>query len=140
MSLAVTATADPLDPVGQGPGPVVLVVDDDPLVRSVMCATLERAGLHPIPAPDAPEALRVIEDADVRLDVLLTDVVMPTIDGRALAERAASARPGLPVVFVSGYTERVLEGVAMTSRRRLLTKPFGARELVLEVRAAIDGR
>ena len=118
---------------------MVLVVDDDPLVRSVMGATLERAGYRLIIVADALEALTVVEDPAVELDLLLTDVVMPDIDGRELAERALAARPGLPVLFVSGYTERVLDGLTLTPQRRLLTKPFGASDLIREVRAAIDG-
>lgn len=132
----MTAASQPGGPAAAGP--IVLVVDDDPLVRSVMCQSLQSAGFRLLVAADAHEAAALVQDADVALDALLTDVVMPGIDGRELAELATRARPRLPVVFVSGYTEAVLDGVALNGRRRLLTKPFGARELIAEVAAAID--
>jgi two-component system cell cycle sensor histidine kinase/response regulator CckA len=103
----------------------VLVVEDDPAVREVTVRILRQAGYTVQEAPDASVAQRVIEDPTQVVDVLVTDVVMPRMTGKALAEVARARRRGLRVVFMSGYTGGVLEEQDLLEPgAMLIAKPF----------------
>ena len=127
---------------GQRPD-TVLLVEDDTAVRTLVARMLARDGFRVIEAGDAVEALGLVEDEEPELDVLVTDVVMPRMTGPELALALRSLRPGLPVVFMSGYADDVLEQHDVQSAAvTFLPKPFSARELrdkVEQARARASG-
>jgi signal transduction histidine kinase len=113
----------------------VLVVDDDDAVRATTADVLNGLGYTVQQAADGPSALEILCQNTV-IDAVLTDVVMPGMSGPELARRVMSLRPGLPIIFISGYAEP--EGLAGGSLGRLVRKPFRASELREEIEEAID--
>ncbi len=116
----------------------VLLVEDDPTVRSVTSRILRELGYTVLEAGSAAEA-RSVAAAEARIDVLLTDVVMPGGSGRELADAMTQTHPGLPVVFMSGYTADVIlrQGV-VHDKVTFLSKPFTADALADTLRKALD--
>jgi PAS domain S-box-containing protein len=143
LAAAPQAEATPLT-AAQAPAPRegrVLLVEDEDLVRRHMAGILEREG-YSVLAADTAAAARARLRSDEAIDLVLTDIVLPGgVSGVKLAEAARALRPGLPVVFTSGYSEGALEdaGGALADRR-LLRKPFRRDELVAFVRSALAGR
>ena len=84
---------------------VILVVEDAESIRKMVCAMLTQWGYSCLDASDGAEALRLVEGAPDAIDLVLTDVIMPKMGGAELARRLASIRPGLRILFMSGYTE-----------------------------------
>ncbi|MGH7656567.1 MAG: response regulator [Gemmatimonadaceae bacterium] len=122
-----------------GGGEAVLLVEDDDAVRRVTSRMLEGLGFNVMTAASPRQALDLARDHIGTIDVLLSDVIMPGINGRELAEAMRKLRPGMKVVFVSGYTD----DVALLQQLRaqalfFLQKPFTARALGEMVRGAID--
>jgi len=117
----------------------ILLVEDEDLVRVLAKRVLERAGFAVLTAENADQALALAADHDGRIDLLLTDVIMPRILGPELAIRLELVRPGLRVLFTSGYTAG---GAGLTasipSDAHFIDKPFSPGDLVAAVRAAID--
>ena len=115
----------------------VLVVDDDPHVRSATTRALRSKGYRTVDAADGATALRMLTSG--RFDLLVTDVVMPGMNGRELAEAARVSLPALKVLYTSGYTddEVVARGV-MRGEVALLEKPFRADALASKVREVLD--
>ncbi|MBL0938476.1 MAG: response regulator [Gemmatimonadaceae bacterium] len=118
----------------------VLLVEDDDTVRGVAAAALERRGYRVLVADHGEAALGIAREYPAVIHLLVTDVVMPGLNGREVADQAIRLRPGLPVLFISGYTEEALlrKGVRESDDRTLLAKPFTSLELARRVRAAID--
>ena len=126
-----------LDSDLSGTGTVLLVEDEDP-VRLFAARALRSKGYHVIEARSGEAALELLERDAPELDLLITDVVMPGIDGPTLFKAVRETRPGLPVVCISGYSEDALrqrivdaEGVAF------LPKPFSLRQLAVAVKRAV---
>jgi two-component system cell cycle sensor histidine kinase/response regulator CckA len=117
--------------------PTILVVEDEDSVRSVVRAILDLSGYRVIAVSSAEDALRIAEAAEPSFDLLLTDIVMPGIGGRELADRVAAARPNARVLFMSGYIEG---GPTMTPGVSFLQKPFTPDELEAKVRASLASR
>ncbi len=118
----------------------VLVVEDDVLVRRFVTSEIRALGYQVVEAGNGPEALDVIRGRD-DIDLLLSDMVMPGgINGSELAAEAAALRPGLKVLFTSGYTD---DEVALynleSSHAPVLVKPFSPEELARHLRAALGG-
>jgi len=99
----------------------VLLVDDDHAVRGLAAQVLAAEGYAVVPAAGPDDALAICERGDP-IDVLVTDVAMPGMSGRDLAERIRALRPGLPVLFISGYDDSLAHGGA--TRDPFLAKPF----------------
>lgn len=116
---------------------VVLLVEDEPAVRRLVRVMLEQAGYTVREACDGDEALTLAETG-VEIDLLLTDVVMPGMNGRILAERLQARLPHLRVLFTSGYDAEELGGHGGLDDGRLLEKPYAARTLLRSVRGALD--
>jgi two-component system, cell cycle sensor histidine kinase and response regulator CckA len=100
----------------------VLVVDDEPIVRRLMVRALQGAGLEVIQADSGDAALALLT-RDARLDLLITDVLMPGLDGFALAARVRSDWPTLPILYVSANTGYVIELLG-PGAPQFLAKPF----------------
>ena len=137
-----------LDRLAGGGGERVLVVEDDAAVRELMAGLLRDQGYDVVEAADGPNALEVAGRAGA-LDLLVTDMVMPGgMNGAALAARLRGERPGLPVLFVSGYSDRPLPGLPANGEPtapqaggpidRNLGKPFSRRALASAVRQTLD--
>jgi PAS domain S-box-containing protein len=143
LPLATAAEAPPSLAGPAGPTPrgheVVLVVEDDDEVRRLVRRILQRHGYTVLEAPDGRKALEFVTAHTGPLDLVLTDMVMPELSGRLLAEHLAVQRPGLRVLHMSGYTddEFVRRGL-LDSGMRLLEKPFTVEGLARAVRAALD--
>jgi len=119
----------------------ILLAEDEPKVREATRALLARLGYTVVVAEDGLAAEALAAARAGRFDLLLTDVVMPGLDGRALAERLRAGRPDLPVVLMSGYAQDVLERTAAPDDRTLLIlKPFEPGRLAEALRAALAGR
>jgi CheY-like chemotaxis protein len=129
---------------GAGPGPLsgtetVLVVDDDRVVRLLVVRALLRAGYAVLEARDGREALDVFERHRGRVHLLLTDVEMPHLGGRELAEQLTAACPGLRVLFLSGHTEdEALRPGAFRGPVHFLAKPMLSSALASKVREVLD--
>jgi DNA-binding NtrC family response regulator len=125
----------------------VLLVDDEPVILKIATLALERSSYRVLAYGNPQDGLSALENARDEVDVLVTDVVMPEMEGTELAERAVALKPGLPVLFISGIVNErdlVLRG-APKVRFAFLRKPFQASALVQKVRevlgeAAPEGR
>jgi two-component system, cell cycle sensor histidine kinase and response regulator CckA len=116
----------------------VLLVEDDPYVRRVIRRQLEALGYALIEVPDARSALAVVRDPARTIDLLVTDLVMPGMDGRALAIQVTTARPGLRVLYMSGYTEySAMKTAALAPDDHFVAKPFTAAVLSVAVSRAL---
>ncbi len=123
-------------PAAHGGAPVLLVEDEPPLLRLAERA-LRRAGFEVMTAASAEEAIELVEGGAPRPVALVSDVVMPGLDGLALATRLREDDPDLPVLLVSGYAEVALGRDLAAERLRLLPKPYGLAELVAELRSIL---
>jgi signal transduction histidine kinase/CheY-like chemotaxis protein len=121
-------------------GEIILVVEDDERVRHLSVEALRELGYTVVEAGDAAHALSVLA-LEPRIDLLFTDVVMPVLDGRRLADRARAARPGLKVLYTTGYTKNaIVHNGMLDADVALLAKPFTVDQLAHKVRQAIDGQ
>ena len=131
-------TEEPEESEGEGSGTILLCEDDVDLLR-VTARTLQRGGYDVISASPPERALEQATGRDV--DLLVTDLVMPGMSGRDLAERLRSEREGLAIVYISGYTEDVLDShVGLDRGEDVLTKPYAAADLLGRVRDALGAR
>ena len=141
---AEAASAEPVaaarrDAKPRGEGTILLAEDDD-AVRAIARETLERAGYRVLAAPDGSSALALASAHEGTIDLLLTDVIMPGMNGRELAATLTCRRPGIRVLFASGYTDNVLEGQdALAPGVALLDKPFTPADLAAKVRDVLAG-
>jgi PAS domain S-box-containing protein len=118
----------------------ILFVEDDSALLRLGCRVLRGAGYAVLEARHGAEALQVAESTDRDIDILVTDVVMPVMDGRTLAERLQAARPSLRVLFTSGYTDdEILRHGIRRGTVQLLPKPYLPSALTQAVRAVLDG-
>jgi two-component system, cell cycle sensor histidine kinase and response regulator CckA len=115
----------------------VLIVEDEPSIRTLTSRILRRQGYQVLEAVDGADALRVADDHAGPIEVLLTDLVMPGIGGAELASRIGGERPHLRVVYMSGYGEEDLATHGVEGPALFLGKPFRPDELIAKVRAAL---
>jgi CheY-like chemotaxis protein len=131
-------TIEPQVPARSG-GEVILVVEDDDQVRTVVSKGLPRLGYEVLVVRNAEEALALVEKHPGRIDLLLTDVVMPGLSGPQLADRLTARRPETRVVFMSGYPEAQDPALGFSlDGRSYLQKPFALAELAEKIRTALD--
>lgn len=106
----------------------ILYVEDDPALRMSTCDMLDDMGYKVIEAPDAPAALAWLREGHP-VDLLLTDLKMPLMDGRELAAQARVLRPDLAVIYTTGASDRTVRDIVRDERTQYLLKPFGQKEL-----------
>ena len=118
---------------------VILVVDDDPGVREVAARVLERAGYRVLQAGEGDEALEIARAHAGPLHLLLTDVVMPGMNGRELGQRMSQERPETRLLYMSAYTEDdvILRGIRV-AEVGFLAKPFSLDGLESAVKSALS--
>jgi len=135
---AVAAEAIP--PAVQGGNETILVVEDDKLVRDYVLTQLHSLGYVTLDAANAADALAIV-DAGKQFDLLFTDVIMPgAMNGRQLADEIEKRRPGLKVLFTSGYTENaIIHHGRLDSGVLLLPKPYRKSDLAGMIRTALGG-
>jgi signal transduction histidine kinase/ActR/RegA family two-component response regulator len=128
-------------PGGLGGRETVLLVEDEEVIRRVVGESLRKRGYTVIEAADGVEAITVCERAEQGIDLLITDVVMPLMSGPETVRRVQASRPGLPVLFISGYTDRALVHRGVRDRAtEFLQKPFTPDVLARKVRELLDER
>jgi PAS domain S-box-containing protein len=117
-----------------GGGETVLVVDDEPIVRMLIVDVLEEGGYLAVEAADGPAALKRLE-SDARIDLLITDVGLPGgMNGRQVADAARTLRPGLKVLFITGYAENAVVGDGrLEEGMEIITKPFATAALAQKI-------
>jgi two-component system cell cycle sensor histidine kinase/response regulator CckA len=118
--------------------PTVLVVDDEPTLRKLMQLVLEREGFRVLTAQNGYDAMDVSESHRGVIDMLVSDVMMPGMDGPTLAGELRETDPNLPVLFVTGSCECV--PVHKDELFPIIEKPFSPRNLVLTIRKLLDQR
>jgi CheY-like chemotaxis protein len=113
----------------------VLLVEDSDVVRDVVARMLERCGFSVLRASGGEEALALARRGDAPIDLLLTDIVMPEVSGVELADRMERERPGLRILFMTGYAEEAVvnEGI-LGKNRECIGKPFSQEQITRRVR------
>lgn len=119
----------------------ILLVEDEAEVRGIAKLTLETQGYRVLEAENGRKGLAVAESAGVPIDLLITDVVMPEMNGRLLAEALQADHPGLKVLFMSGYTDdAIIRHGILEAKSAFLNKPFLPHSLAKKVREVLDER
>jgi CheY-like chemotaxis protein len=132
------APAEQAPRTGQ-PAEAILVVEDEARVRQITAASLRELHYTVLEADGAAAALRVLDGTDA-VSLLFTDIVMPEVNGRRLAEAARQRRPGLKVLYTTGYTRNaIVHNGVLDPDVQLLSKPFTLDLLATKVRAVLDG-
>jgi hypothetical protein len=120
-------------------GETVLVVEDESVVRAVILEMLGEQGYRTLEAVDGPTGLQILR-SNQRIDLLVTDVGLPGMNGRQLADQAREMRPGLKVLFITGYAESVaMADGFLQPGMEMITKPFDLGNLSRRVRAMVSG-
>ncbi|HUF34316.1 MAG TPA: PAS domain S-box protein, partial [Gemmatimonadales bacterium] len=124
-----------------GGSETILVVEDEDIVRALACRSLREHGYQVLEARHGGEALRQFGQRPRRIDLVVSDVVMPDVGGRELGQRLALLQPELPVLYMSGYTgEDVIQRGLLDPGAPFQQKPFTADGLARKVREMLDGR
>jgi DNA-binding NtrC family response regulator len=118
----------------------ILVVDDEPGIRHVLARILLDEGYFVHQASDGLEALELIKGGDPVLDVVVSDIVMPRLNGVELLQELSRSRPSLPIILISGYGTEELTQRGIVPPCALLSKPFPPERLIAEVRRCIANR
>jgi two-component system cell cycle sensor histidine kinase/response regulator CckA len=122
-----------------GGSETILLVEDEDVVRGLARKILEHAGYNVIEAMRGEEAIRLCAEGAQSIDLLLTDVVMPGISGKEVADRLSELLPGLKVLFMSGYTdEAIVHHGVLDSNVEFIEKPFTPAALAKRVRNVLD--
>lgn len=138
-ALAGQADAESFDE--QGGDETILLVEDSREVLDIVCSTLEHFGYLVIAADSGEEAVRLFKEADRKIDLLLTDVVMPGMGGKAVAETLRALQPDLAIIFMSGHTLGISPAQLMAQERTaFIQKPFKTQVLARKLREVLDGK
>lgn len=112
----------------------ILVVEDDDIVRMLIVDVLEELEFSVLEADGSEQALEQLKDADLHIDLMMTDVGLPGMDGRELATEARKLRPTLPILFASGYAETI----DVPADMHVIGKPFSIDQLRDKVKAVLN--
>jgi CheY-like chemotaxis protein len=130
--------AVPVAAAGGGSGETVLVVEDEEVVRSLVVEVLDELGYRAIEAADGPGGLELLRGKQ-RVDLLISDIGLPRLNGRQLADAARALRPGLKVLFMTGYAESAAAHGFLEPGLEIITKPFALDTLAARIRKIIEG-
>jgi two-component system cell cycle sensor histidine kinase/response regulator CckA len=131
--------ADLPAPLGVGGSETILVVEDEEQVRTLLCSVLRRAGYTVLEAQNGSEGLLVSQRHPHAVQLLLTDVIMPRINGRELARRLQPERPDMQVLYCSGYPENLMvDNGVLDPGVAFLAKPVSPQQLLHKVREVLD--
>jgi PAS domain S-box-containing protein len=120
-------------------GEIVLVVEDEPVVRGLIVETLNELGYRAIEAADGPKGVEILRSSR-RIDLLITDIGLPGLNGRQVADAGRAVRPGLKVLFMTGYAENAaLASGFLEPGMTMITKPFAMEALATRIRTIIEG-
>jgi two-component system, cell cycle sensor histidine kinase and response regulator CckA len=136
FTVMLPAAGEPAEaaPLQDPERPTLLLVEDEPALRTLVVTMLEEEGYLILQAGNGLDAIAVAERHRGDIDLLLTDVVMPRMSGPELAQKLRALRPGLEVLFMSGYNDsRLVHRGVEESNVNLLVKPFSPDELVVKV-------
>jgi PAS domain S-box-containing protein len=118
---------------------LILLVEDEAQVRVILKEILEGQGYHVLTASNGEEALSISQDLESDIKLMITDVVMPQMSGRELAERVLAVRPNLPVLFMSGYTDdAIVRHGLLDEKLHFIQKPFDSATIGRKVREVLD--
>jgi CheY-like chemotaxis protein len=112
----------------------ILVVEDDAIVRMLIVDVLEELEFNVLEADGSEQALEILKDSDQHIDLMMTDVGLPVMDGRDLANEARTLRPSLPILFASGYAENI----EVPKDMHLIGKPFSIDQLRDKVKGILE--
>lgn len=119
-------------------GEVVVVIDDEPLVRGLIVEVLEELGYQALEADDGPSGLALLTTTK-RVDLLVTDIGLPGLNGRQVADQARETRPDLKILFMTGYAENAMASKGfLGTNMALITKPFTMEALTTRIREIIE--
>jgi two-component system, cell cycle sensor histidine kinase and response regulator CckA len=139
VAAVASADAPTLPPSARSGTETVLLAEDDPALRRLLVSILRSQGYVVLEAQSGGDALLLTEQHPEQIDLLLTDVVMPRMSGRQLSERLRAVRPGLRVLYMSGYTDdAVVRHGVLESAVDFLQKPITAEALARKVREVLD--
>ncbi|HEX2778387.1 MAG TPA: ATP-binding protein, partial [Gemmatimonadaceae bacterium] len=141
-AVTIDVSPEPMATVTGAPGgrETILVVDDEETVRTAVRRILQKFGYEVVAVPDGMEALETLERERGRIALLLTDMVMPEMNGRELVERAAALFPALRIVVMSGHTEDPsLRQGQLAGEHAFIAKPFTIPDLTATIRRVLDG-
>jgi DNA-binding NtrC family response regulator len=116
----------------------ILLVEDEPFVREATCSILQGAGFEVLPAEDAREAMKVYEECGQRVDLVMTDMVLPGRTGQQLGQDVRQRSPEVAVLVTSGYGEAAYETEAPEARTYFLAKPYSRRSLVEKIETILE--
>jgi PAS domain S-box-containing protein len=142
IPLVRAAVVKPREPIGgipEGHGETILIVEDDPTLLELCSMMLQQLGYTVLAAGSPAEALRLIETHEGTIDLIITDVIMPGMNGRELSDRIEGIRPGIQHLFMSGYTADAIahQGV-LEAGVHFIQKPFGLQPLAVKIREILE--
>jgi len=136
---AATAQTPDLDMSVSGGSETILLCEDDEIVRRLSTNILTSSGYRVIDGSNGKEALNLARNYGGHIDLLLTDVIMPGMNGRTLSERVKKEFPDIKILFMSGYTDTYIEKSGILDANvELITKPFTRTDLLKNVRRVIE--
>ncbi len=130
----------PASPAHGGTTASILVVDDETAVRRFAARVLARDGFSVVEATDGAQALEMVRDQGVPVEAVVSDIVMPRMNGVELMDALSASHPDVPVILMSGYASAALAEMGIASPCSLLPKPFPAERLLAEVHRCIGQR
>ena len=124
---------------GIGGTETILIVEDDDGFRNFLHDVLKKKGYKVIEAGNGEDALRASKEYDGQIDLMITDIVMPKLGGKAAAEQMVNLRPRIKILYMSGYTDdAIAEHGILSPNLNFLQKPFSAGTLTQKVREVLD--
>ena len=130
--------------IAAGPDPrgdeTILLAEDEAALRTVVAIYLESLGYRVLSSGKGEEALLMLQSNSPSIDLLITDIIMPGIGGPQLAKMAQEVRPGVPVIYISGYTDRALDRSTIGEGAAFLQKPFRLGSLAVKIREILENQ